>query len=680
VNHLANLFVGLGSGAVYAIIGLGLVLTFRGSGVINVAHGAVAMYAAYTYAFLRGEGAYMVPIPGLPPKIHLIPGYDEVSGLRNGMAFVPSLIIALLTAGLLGAMQYYLVYRPLRRAPALARVVASVGVMLLLQTIVQVRFEYDPANVPVVSAILPEDPITIFGTRVPARSLWLGLVAVVVAGLLSYLYARTRFGLATRAAAENEKGATLLGFSPDTSSLANWVLAAVVAGLAGILIAPSLSLNTVIYTFFVIQALAAALVGRFTSFWATLLGGFALGIVEAEINTLRTDWSFLRAEGIDKLLPFVVIVAVLFFTGSALPTRATLSEGRLPFAPAPKFSQRNVIISALLIVFVVGCGFSGNIELRGSMLNTLTGAMLTLSVVVLTGFVGQISLAQLTFAGVAGYSLYQLGTQAGIPFPFAPILAIAIATILGVIVAIPALRVRGVTLAVVTLSAAYAAENFLFKNPKIVGGFEGSAVPRPQIFGLDLGVSSEGQNYRPAFTLFCLVVLVLLCFLVVNLRRSGTGQRMLAVRANERAAAAAGIDVPRTKLLAFAISSFIAGVAGVMKAYQQVQISPASYATLLSIVIFAFAYLGGITTVSGALLGGLLFPGGVSTYFWSWLGTRVGWLSWVSKYELLIGGAGLIISAILNPEGIAGRTIEKRAEREARRATKRAATTTAVAA
>jgi branched-subunit amino acid ABC-type transport system permease component len=668
--YLNYAILGIGAGAVYALLGLGLVLTYRGSGVINFSHGAIAMYVTFVFAYLRERGEFIIPIPGLPRSIHLT---NDDTGLGFWLAFFLSIIFA----ALLGALIYFLVFRPLRRAPILAKVVASVGLLLTLQVLIQARFDTDK---PPIAPILPQGTINL-GGPVGQDRLWFGVITVLITTICWLVYRYTRFGLATRGAAENEKGATLLGFSPDATALTNWIIAAVLAGVAGIMISPTVPLSTYGYTFFVIPALGAALVANFTSFWITMITGLAIGIGQSELTKLATVApTIFNREGMTDALPFLIIIAVVFFRGTGLPTRATLSEGRMPFAHAP---GKWKIPGAAMFALVVGLSFIpldwnflsfDFLALRGALVKSLIGGMMALSVVVLTGYVGQISLAQLSLAGIASFSLFRIGTTLHIPFPIAPIVSVVIATIVGILIGIPALRVRGVTLAIITLAAAYAIERFAFRAAWLIGGLSGNEIQAPKVGPIDLSVSTNGDINRPAFTIFCLIVLSLLAIAVVNLRSSMTGQRMLAVRANERAAAAAGINVARTKLLAFAISSAIAGTAGVMAAYNQINLSGDSYNALLSITVLAFAYLGGISTVSGALLAGALSPGGMTSWINTWLGTRWPRLEFLSKYELLLGAVGLITTSIVNNEGIAGATIARSRKKRELKVSAQAAT------
>lgn len=283
-------------------------------------------------------------------------------------------------------------------------------------------------------------------------------------------------------------------------------------------------------------------------------------------------------------------------------------------------------------------------------MTTTIATVLALSLVLVTGFGGQPSLAQMAFAGIAGFALSKLAMQWDIPFPIAPILASTIAMIFGVVVGIPALRVRGTNLAIITLAGGVAIQEFVFKNPKYVGDAStgGAKVPNPRIGDWDLGLILGANASRPVFGIFLVVVTLLLALAVANLRSSASGRRMLATRSNERAAIALGVNIGRAKLEVFAASAFIAGVGGCLIAYRFGSVSDASFGSVASLTALAVAYLGGITCVSGAVTSGITAAAGVSFYLLSNLTDSLG------QWEVFIGGLLLILTAILNPEGIAG--------------------------
>lgn len=638
-DYAFYLLLGSGAGAVIAILGLGLVLTYRGSGVVNFAHGAVATWTAYVFVDLRLEGDYALPFPGLPAHLDL----------GSAMPFVPALVLSLATAAGMGLLSYVLVFRPLRTAPALAKVVASVGLLIAIIAMVQIRFESTVS----VAKILPSESVTLAeNLTIPRDGLWLGGIAIVIAGVLWAVYRFTRFGLATRAAAEDEQGAITLGYSPDALAAVNWTLAAMLAGLVGILGSPLTQLTPLLFTtLFLVPALGAALIGRFTSFGITCAAGLAIGMIQSAFLQVQIDLTWWPDIGAREGFPFLAIVIALVLLGKRLPTRGSLEFARLPRAPIARASARTVLVPAVVVVgafFVLPGGW------RIALLTSVIAAVLALSLVVLTGFVGQISLAQMAFAGIAGFALARFADRMDIPFPLAPLLAALVATVFGVAVGLPALRVRGINLAIVTLAGGVAIQEFVFKNPEYTGSIAGGGVriPNPRLFGIDLGLTTKGDLFRPAFGVLATVVLVLLTIVVVNLRRGTLGRRMLAVRANERAAAAAGINVATTKLVAFAISAFIAGVGGTLIAYRFGTISDASYGIFASLTVLAFAYIGGIASVGGALVAGLVTSGGL--FFFGLQQVLGGSGSGSANTELFIGGVALVVTAVVNPEGLAG--------------------------
>ena len=609
------LLLGLGAGAVYAGLGLGLVLVHRVSGVVHVAHGAVAAYVAYVFVELRAAGDLVFPI-------------GRVS-LGEGVPFVPAFVLSLGMAAAIGLVAYLLVFRPLRAAPALAGLVASVGLMATLQALIVLRFGGGGRPVP---AILPAEPVAVFGAQVPRDRLLLAAVVVAAGVVLWAVYRFTRFGLASRAASDDVTGVALLGLSPDLLAAANWVAASVLAGAAGILVAPVTGLDPATTTLLVVPALAAALVGRLLSFGATVAAGLALGMTQSLLLLAQDNWSWIPRSGIREAVPLVVIVAALAVgAGGRLARGHGAGAGRrLPLAPRPRRVAVWAVAGTVVGVAAV-TGFSG--QDRMAVVTSLIGMLVCLSIVVLTGWSGQISLAQMAFAGVAGFSLSRLATEVGVPFPVAPLLAAALAAVTGLLVGLPALRARGVSLAVVTLAGAVVVEEAVFKRPTLTGGFGGSRVPAPA--GLDPA--------EPAFGLLVLAVLVAVAVALARLRTAGAGRRLLAVRANERAAAALGVDVARTRLGAFVLSAFLAGVAGALLGYQQGQLSFGSFGVFVSLAYLAVAYLGGVAGIAGAVVAGLLVPSGVAFTLLD-----------LGRYQLLVSGLGLMAVTVLAPGGVTG--------------------------
>ena len=507
---LLFLLLGLGTGATIAAIAVGVVITYRGSGFINLAAGAIAMLAGFSFWALRtGELGFTVATP-------------LAIALSYVFVIVVSVVIELA------------VFRPLRTAAPLAKLVASLGVLLTAQATMLLAFGTSQHPQP---TIIPIRVVRMLDGAVPLSSLVLSGAVVGVTVLLWALYRWTRFGLATRAASENDVAARLAGLSPNELSLANTLIANLLLGTLGIFAGSVASLDTTTLPFLVVPALAAALFARLTSFAIACLCGLGIGMLESLIELESTKTWFPTSAGaawpgVKELLVFALIVAAMFLRGASLPTRGELVEQRLPDVPRPKHPFALAIPSTVLCaVALVVLPF----DFRQALTNSLIGIVMALSLVVITGFVGQISVVQLALAGVAGFTVSHLAVDAGIGFPLAPLAGIAAAVLLGLVTAVSALRVRGVALAVVTTAAAVAVFNFGFQNATWGGGATGSPVPDPRLFGINLGPTAsyrglDGNLPSPVFGWVALAATVLLSLLVISVRRGILGQRMLAVR------------------------------------------------------------------------------------------------------------------------------------------------------
>ena len=643
-QHLQYLLLGLGGGAVIAALALGVLLTYRASGVVNFAHAAMGMFLAYTYFALRQSGELLNPLFFGPDKIRLLPGPSSEPGREIFYRFAPgtALLITMLLAAAYGLIVYWLVFRPLREAPTLARVAASLGLFLYLLAVAKMRLGAQGASAKP-EALLPDDVVRFFGIEIQQDRLWLALFVVVVTGALAALYHLSRFGLATRAAAESEKGAVLIGLSPSRLAAVNWMLATMLAGAAVILIAPIANINPATTSLLIVPALAAALLGGFRSFGLTAAAGLGIGMVQSEILNLRSQWGWLPDLDLQMALPFLIIIVTMAVRGESLPTRASLHAGRFPRSPRPRHLLAwTAVLGGAAIVGMLVLGS----EWRQAIIVTTTFSLIALSVVLLTGYVGQISLMPMALAGIAAFAMVKLTDDFGVPFPIAPILGAVIAVGVGLVAGLPAVRVRGMNLAIATLAAAVAIEELVLKWGWFAGGRGGTTVPPPTIGPIDLGISAAGADFpRRAFGIMCIVVLAVCALGVSNLRRSPTGLRFLAVRANERAAASAGIDVTRTKLVAFAMSSFLAGLGGCLFAYAHPNLSADSFVVFQSLALLAITYLGGIAAVGGAVVAGIFAEGGV-------LSAAMG--SGSSDVQFAINGLVLMVVAVLYPEGITG--------------------------
>ncbi|MFI5693814.1 ABC transporter permease [Kribbella sp. NPDC051586] len=626
-SFLLFLIVGLGTGAAYVALAQGVVVVYKATGVISVAQGGIAAWGAFTFAELRKSGDLVLPAG----RIHV------------GSAMWTSLVLGVGVAAVTGLLAHVLVFRQLRSAPALAKVVASVGLMLTLQVATLLRFGEDSRAV---DALLPNDLVVVNGVAVASGRLYMAGTAVLLTALLWAYFRFSRLGLATRAAAESDVHASLSGYSPDLLAGSAWLLSSAFSGLMVILASSATGLTSSNYIFYIVPALAVALVGRLRSVGIVCVAGFVLAGIQSELSLLRTKlwWPDWAGPGLADVVPFLVIVVSLFLAGRSLPSRGDEEADRLPQVHRP--ANRPVVVALASLAGLIAV-LTTQGSFRFAVVTSMIMAILGLSYVLLTGFVGQISLAQLAFAGAAGFTLSRLTSGAGVPFPLAVLLSSLASAGLGVLVGIPALRIRGAQLAVVTLAGAVAIEQFVFSNPSLSPP-TGNPISDPSLFGIDLGIRRGAELVRLPFAVMVLVLLVVLTVAVGNLLRGYTGRVFLAVRSNERAAAAVGIDLAATKLVAFALSSFVAGTGGCLIGYSRGQLSTASFAVISGLALLAVAYLSGITSVSGAMIAGLSAPLGLANVFFD----RV--FHFRGDWWLLLSGIGLMITVILNPQGIAG--------------------------
>jgi ABC-type branched-subunit amino acid transport system ATPase component/branched-subunit amino acid ABC-type transport system permease component len=595
--------LGLGIGALYALASQGLIVIYRGAGVLNFALGAIGMVGAY-----------------VEWELHT----------NHGVPYALSLPAGILVSALLGAASHLLVMRQLWNASPLVRVIATLGILITLQSLAVLKYG---SSALVVKSSLPNDVWHIHGEITLAQDRFvLLLVAVVVSATLAVVYRATPFGLGTSAVAENPRAAASLGWSADRIATANWALGCGLAGLAAILVAPIVTLQPAVMTNLVLGATAAALVAGFRSFMVALVAGLVIGIGQTEINR------FVDQPGLGQAVPFVLIVLWLVLRGQALPLRdfvhtrmPSIGNGRIRWESLAVF----VVVSVVLLSTV-------NLQWQAAITTTFAVGTVLLSIVILTGYTGQLSLGQYALAGFGAWVAGRLSATSDIPFLLALVIGVAATVPVGVLFALPAVRTRGINLAIVTLGLGTAIELMLFNNTDYTGGVGGTQVPFPTLFGWDI----NSIIYPVRWGIFNMVVFVLIAIMVANLRRSATGRRLIAVRTNERAAAALGIRVAGVKLYAFALSAGVAALGGVLIAFNSTSIGYANFDSITSISIVGYTLLGGIGYVPGALVGATMAPGAINSQIFDSFGDGFG------RYIPLVGGVLLVIFVLLNQNGI----------------------------
>ncbi len=622
--------LGVGTGAMYAAFAMSVIITYRGSGVVNFAVGAMAMIPAMVFAELRSTGDLVLPVIIVPRRF----------SLGGPLDFVPAALLALAVGFLVSVVVYVVVIRSLRTAPPVTMLVATVGLTLVLQALAVKNF----GNVTLrVSAILPDDVIRLGGRPFPVDRLWLLATVCVLALVVALVYRATRFGIATRASFLNEKGAILLGLEPARLGLYNWVFASMLAASVGILGSSLGGVSPFNFSLFVVPALGAALAARLKSTSVAVAVGVAIGSFEAIAVHIVAQQQVPRffLGGISTLVPFIAIVVALIVVGKKLPNRAAiLEQAQVPVA----LGRANPLVWSATIGVAVIVLASNDPTVRFAGMQTLFVVTLLLSIGLLTGLLGQVSLAQLSLAGFSAFMLSRFDTTLG--FPLAPLAAVATTVVVGTLVSIPALRVRGVQFAIVTFSLAVVFDDLLFRSPTFVGRGGVAEVERPIIGGLALGIFDGAQFPAKRFGFLMLGVTVCCALVVLGVRRGALGRRFLAVRANERAAAASGINVARTKIMGAALAAFLAGVAGLMFGYKATTFNGGGLSAQDGLQILALAYLGGIGSIAGSVVGGILAPSGLFAVAILGGGSSID--------QFLLTGLGLVLVAVKFPQGIAG--------------------------
>jgi len=599
--------LGLGLGGAYALLALGLVAIYRGTGVLNFAQGAVAMISAYVFFELRDTAGAPTPL---------------------------ALLGTLLFAAVLGLVFYLLVMRQLRNSPILTRIIATLALLLLLQGLATVIFDVTTRTP---RPVLPSAVVQVFGVSIPRDRLILAGIAAVLALVLTLVARRTKVGLAVRAISDSEKGASLSGLSPVLIGALTWATGFVLAAVAGILLSPIAGLDADSLTLLVVPVFAAALIARFTSFGVAVLAGLGLGAAESMLQLLSGTqgawytWLW-TGPGRAQALPALMVILVMVFSGRLIPARGELVKGRLPISLPPKYRVSGPIAAIILgVVFI----YTVTPSWLAAGVITFAGILIAMSVVVVTGFVGQISLAQVAFAGIGGLITARLSAD-GLPFPLVVVLSGIAALLVGLLVGLPSLRVRGPSLALVTLAAAYVCQVAVFSDGRLLGSMGYNRVPPASLFGTELSATT--------FAVVTLLVVVAVGSLVTALRVSRFGRRALAVRENEAAAVAAGINVKQYKLGAFALSAAMAGIGGSLLGYQALVFSYERFSVFESLHVIAMATIGGIGMVSGAILAGLGASGGLFSQLLS--------VSGAIHYQEIIAGAALLLTLQLHPDGI----------------------------
>ena len=581
-------------GTVYALIALGFVLTYKTSGVFNLAFGAQAYVSAVVYYKLHTE---------------------------NDWAIVPAFLIAVvLLAPLIGLLLEGLVFRHLRTAPAVAKLVVTIGLTLALPNLVSLFLDVQSTVPP--EGIVPDGGSVfyeVFHTYFFSRNeLTQMVVAVVAIVALGALFRYSAIGLRMRAVVESPRMAELNGIASDRVSAVAWALSSFFAGLAGVLIAPKF--NTLAAGDFfnlVIVAIAAAAVGRLVSLPRAALGGLGLGILIALFNTFVPKWAttmtWLRPiqDNLTPAIPFIVLFGVLVFDRRLQQTR----EATDPLSgvdPPPQAVQvvavdprRTMIVRIVNTVLISGILLVVFTRADAAWTHRITEAValatIFLSITVITGMAGQISLCQGTFAAIGAFTTYQLAERWGTSTFTGAFVGALLAAGIAALLSLPLRRLSGIWVAIATLAFAYFFDSVMVKFSWVGGDVSAATVPSPVIGPWDMSADKS-------LLVLMLIVLALAATAVMQLKAGSIGQKLRALRGSEVAARSIGISPARSRLVAFATSGFLAGLGGALLAIHQGQVNYTNnftpFGDLFWLVLVVTA---GASLVSGAIVGASLF-------------------------------------------------------------------------
>lgn len=577
-QFLAFTIIGLIAGSAYAIAASGLVLTYATSNVFNVAHGAIGMFMAFAYWDLAVKR-------GLPPLLSLI-------------------VVVGVIAPLFGLLVERFMMRRLTEAPVAVSLVVTVALLVALIGAAQTL--WPPAGRKV-DPFFNGDGLQIGDYFVTAQQLITFGVAILVAVGLFLLLNQTRTGTAMRAVVDNRDLVALHGARPNRLSGLSWAIGSALAALAGVLLVPTLQLDYLNLTLLVIAAYAAAMVGRLKNLPRTFLGALVLGLL-----TSYAQW------GVSYIPPEVdrALGGLVQGTRIALPTifllvvMLTLPQDKLRIGrvvgtmlPAlPSWRRTLTWAAAFLVAVYALTGVLSEAD-NSRFGQALCMSLIMLSLVLLVGYGGDVSLCQMSFVGmgglvVGGKLLPFLGPGLSV---HSIVLAFVATALLGALVAVPALRLRGLYLGLGTLAVASALDTMLFQTAIGFGAGGGSLIlERSSLLGFDL-------TTERAMAVAVAVAFVVMALFVLAIRRGRYGRILLAARDSEAACATLGYNTRAVRVAVFAMSAGLAGVGGAFYTGMRVSISTADFMFFQSLPLLLFAVVGGVTTVTGVLIGGLAY-------------------------------------------------------------------------
>ena len=552
---LPFIIIGIVTGSVYGLAGVGLVLTYKTSGIFNFAQGALATVAAYAFYYLNVD---------------------------MGLAWPIAALISVLILGTALGLGFELMARRVARGPLAWRIVATIGIVLIVEAVFTIVHGASTLTTP---HFLSQSTVQIFGAFVTWEQIIITVISLGAAVALYVFFRTARLGKAMRAVVDDPDLLGLAGTSPERVRRWAWVIGCVFAAASGVLLAPSVPLDPNVLTLLIVQAFGAAAIGRFTSLPLTLAGGLAIGIVSSILTEYINSTSLLA--GLPPSLPFIVLFLVILFSprGRLAVRQSGLRRSQIPWqAPGRVQLVGVVLVAAFLITVPSWVGF----RISGWTL-ALTYVILLLSLGLLVRTSGQVSLCQITFAAIGAVAFSKL-SSGGVPWIPALLIGGLVVVPIGAILAVPAIRLSGLYLALATFGFGLLVQD-MFYNSNVMFGVTniGISMPTPHLSWLSVD-SSTGFYY------VVLLIVALAAIGVVVLTRSRLGRLLRSMSDSPLALTTSGTSVRVTMVIVFCISAYLAAIAGALSGMVVSTASGANYPPLMSLSLIALIMIsvGGV--------------------------------------------------------------------------------------
>jgi ABC-type branched-subunit amino acid transport system ATPase component/branched-subunit amino acid ABC-type transport system permease component len=541
---LPFVIIGLVTGSVYGLAGVGLVLTYKTSGIFNFAYGALATVAAYCFYWLYVE---------------------------RGVPLAISLILAVPVLGLVMGCAFEGFAERVSRAKLATQVGATVGIFLVVEALATIWFGVNSRQFP--DYLFPGEAVRVGGVNLQASQIFVFSVSVIMTVALYLFLRRARLGVAMRAVVDNPELINLAGTNPVKVRRRAWIIGCFFAALSGLLLAPSVGLDPSTLTLLVLDAFGAAALGGFSSLPLTWAGGIVLGLGSALASKYANSAGI--PAGLSPSLPFAILFLVIIF----YPRRRLLVRPvALSRTSSSWTAPRRVQIVGALVVLAILCtvpAFAGFRTIGWA--SALADVILLLSLGLLVRTSGQVSLCLMTFAAIGAVAFSKLTVGAGLPWLLALLLAGLVVVPIGALLAIPAIRIGGLFLALATFGFGVLVEDLFYNTNLMFGPDAGIVMPRPDVKWLHL--SSDAGFYY--VILFCTFIASIL---VVWIVRTRLGRLLRGMSDSTIALSANGTTVSTTHVLVFCISAYMAAIGGALLGMTLTQVNGLSFDPTTSIV------------------------------------------------------------------------------------------------